>query len=309
MKVRYQRPVSYAALWALRIARFALLMFVAVFVAHRFGPLLTPHFVALAAFAAGLSAFAVLLALVGLLRLWQVAAIGGLACAWALVFSVLPLAVAGTVGLRLVERPAIHDITTDTADPPPFLSQPFVERGWLSRMEMVTEGDREAQIRAYPALTGRRYEGALDRVLLGVQSVVQKSGLEITIEEGMDNARPDLEDMKLPEPAATGEVAEGDLPETGPIPEARPEALPLPLTDASGVQRRAGDVLLQGEWKTIVAGLPFDVVIRLREGDETTFVDLRVASRYGANDLGLGAAFAEDFLHRLDAELLGIAGG
>jgi hypothetical protein len=36
--------------------------------------------------------------------------------------------------------------------------------------------------------------------------------------------------------------------------------------------------------------------------------DIRVASRYGAHDLGIGDEIAEDFLRRLDTELLGIAG-
>ena len=56
-------------------------------------------------------------------------------------------------------------------------------------------------------------------------------------------------------------------------------------------------------------GLRFDVVIRLREDAETTSVDIRVVSRYGSHDLGLSNRIAEDFLDRLDTELLGLAGG
>ncbi|MCY1248384.1 hypothetical protein D9M72_618090 [compost metagenome] len=88
------------------------------------------------------------------------------------------------------------------------------------------------------------------------------------------------------------------------MPAARPE---LSLEGAIA-GRRASDVVLQGEWRTLIAGFRFDVLIRLREEAETTFVDLRVASRYGPHDLGMGAAFADQFLRALDAELLGIAG-
>ena len=71
----------------------------------------------------------------------------------------------------------------------------------------------------------------------------------------------------------------------------------------------AEDLFVQGEARTFFLGLPFDIVIRLREDEETTSVDVRVAARYGTHDLGLSAEIAEDFLDRLDAELLGIAGG
>lgn len=65
---------------------------------------------------------------------------------------------------------------------------------------------------------------------------------------------------------------------------------------------------LQGETRTKIIGLPLDVVIRLHEEAETTLVDIRVASRYGAHDLGVSAGVAEAYLKALDAELLGIAG-
>ena len=67
-------------------------------------------------------------------------------------------------------------------------------------------------------------------------------------------------------------------------------------------------VRLQATTRTFALGLPFDVVIRLREEAETTLVDLRVASRFGPHDLGIGAEIAEHYMHALDAELLGIAG-
>ncbi|HXV31762.1 MAG TPA: DUF1499 domain-containing protein, partial [Sinorhizobium sp.] len=121
-------------------------------------------------------------------------------------------------------------------------------------------------------------------------------------EFGVENARADLEDLAV---RPSSGVDTGTEPQVIPVPAARP----APAGVDGGIPgRRSSDVVLQGEWRTLVVGFRFDVLIRLREEAETTFVDLRVASRYGPHDLGMGAAFAEEFLRALDAELLGIAG-
>lgn len=301
MMIKYERPTSHAAHWARRIARFAFGLFAAVLLAHRFGPLTTPHFVALAVFSAGLAALAVVLAAIGFVRLWQVAAVGGVASFVALLYAAIPIGAAGFALNEYFSRPAIYDVSTDTVTPPPWIRPPSAAQSWLKRPATVTPEDREAQIAAYPALTGRRYDGALDRVYQGVKIVAEKTGIRIVDEEGVENARADLEDLVAkPDDAAPADSEPGDVP----IPLSRPQTMPGEMSPG----RRSSDIVLQGEWRTLIVGFRLDVLIRLREEAETTFVDMRVASRYGPHDLGLGAAFANQFLHALDAELLGIAG-
>jgi hypothetical protein len=301
MMIKYERPISLAARWARRIARLAFGLFVAALLAHRFGPLATPHFLALSALSAGLAVLAVALAVIGFVRLWQVAAVGGGASFMALVYAVVPLGAAGYALGEYFTKPAIYDVSTDTVTPPPWIKPPDAQQGWLSRAAAVTPEDREVQIAAYPGLTGRRYDGALDRVFQGVKIVAEQTGIGIVTQEGAENAEADLEDMTVK--PADAAPADGD-PDDVPIPLSRPEI----VTSDMPPGRRSSDILLQGEWRSLIAGLRFDVLIRLREEAETTFVDMRVASRYGGHDLGLGAAFADQFLHALDAELLGIAG-
>ncbi|QRM56843.1 DUF1499 domain-containing protein [Sinorhizobium sp. BG8] len=300
MAIEYQRPVSYAAYWSRRLALFGLFLFLLSLLLHRFGPLTTPHFLAIAALSATLSFVAVLLAAIGLVRLWMVGAKGGKAAFLALLLSILPLGAAGAAGYAYFYRPAIFDVTTDTLDAPPWLKFPLAKQDWLPRPDYATARDRELQLAAYPGLTGRRYDGALDRVYQGVRKVAEENDIVITEESGLENILVDLEDLavdrsgKEPQSDEIGEV---------PIPLQRPS--PLPSADGIG---RSADVLMQGEWRTLIAGFRFDVMIRLREEAETTLVDIRVASRYGPHDLGMGAAFAEAYLKALDAELLGIAG-
>ncbi|WFU48371.1 DUF1499 domain-containing protein [Sinorhizobium terangae] len=300
MIIRYERPYSYAAHWARGLARIAFAIFALSLLAHRFGPLTTPHFLALASLSGVFALAGVLLAAIGLTRLWQVAAIGGIASLSALTYAAPPLGFFGFGAVQYLMRPKIYDVTTDTVTPPPWIKTPVAERSWLTRSPTVTPQDREAQIAAYPGLTGRRYDGALDRVFQGVRKVAGETRIATTAELGVENARADLGDLAVQGGAGVDTNREPDV---IPVPAARPapDLDPLP-------GRRSTDVVLQGEWRTLIVGFRFDVLIRLREEAETTFVDVRVASRYGAHDLGMGAAFAEEFLRALDAELLGIAG-
>ncbi|MCF6369879.1 DUF1499 domain-containing protein [Rhizobium halophilum] len=304
MTVRYVRPISHSAYAARRIASGALVLFVLTTLGHRFGPLRTPDFLALILLAAAIAAASVPLAMVGLVRLWQKGAEGGLASAKALVYAAVPLAVVFAGAVPYMTRPALHEVSTDTEEPPAFLVDPDYDQEWLSGRNAVTLAERRAQTRAYPGLTGRRYEGALDRVLEGVEAAAFSSRVTLEARQAEGLVLP--EDDEEPADAEVTLV----LPQAVPVPVPRPGPRP-PRQETvlnEEVLAPAGELLIQGEARTLLFGLPFDIVIRLREDEETTSVDVRVASRYGAHDLGLSAEIAEDFLDRLDAELLGIAG-
>ncbi|OQP84179.1 hypothetical protein BTR14_20455 [Rhizobium rhizosphaerae] len=315
MKILYERPVSAAARWSRRIGRFSAGLLVITGLAHWLHAVTTPHMIALALLAAGLAAVAALLGVIGLVRLWQVAAVGGIAACVGLAYALIPLGVAGYGLYRFLDRPALTEVSTDTTEPPPWIAPPAAAQGWLPRPVVLLAPERQAE--AYPTLTGRRYDGALDRVFAAVKTVAAASHLKITEERGTENAAADLEDMPAnpdPKPApprrgAPRAAPAGDAdPCNVPIPSARPD----PGSEILMPGQRASDILLQGEWRSPVTApltaVPFDVAIRLREEAETTFVDLRVSVRYGPHDLGFGAAYAETFLRALDAELLGIAG-
>lgn len=71
---------------------------------------------------------------------------------------------------------------------------------------------------------------------------------------------------------------------------------PLP-TDAD-----AGEVVIEVEAPTWLVRLPADAAIRLTDEGESTFVDMRLAARYGLHDLGDGARRIRAFMADLDAE-------
>ncbi|WP_434729878.1 DUF1499 domain-containing protein [Rhizobium binae] len=301
MAIRYDRPVSSAARFSRLLGAFSLVLALAVLIAHRFGGLATPYLVLLLIVAAGCALLAALLAAIGLRSLWVSGAEGGLAALAALIYAAFPLGIGAFAAERYLTLPDIHDVSTDPVAAPDWLSAPKADQIWLKR-NLVTPEDREKQISAYPELSGRRYEGALDRVLEAVRKVAKQSGFTIVKSSGTGEPDGGLEDR--PANSASGDDAVTDAPGLIPVPTPRPYD-----DDVAKLIRGANGVTLQATTRTLILGLRFDMLIRLREEAETTFVDIRVASRYGQHDLGFSAEVAGDYLKALDAELLGIAGG
>lgn len=60
---------------------------------------------------------------------------------------------------------------------------------------------------------------------------------------------------------------------------------------------------------SLIFGFASDAVIRITDEGETTYVDMRSASRYGVHDLGSNAGRIRSFLDSLDDEVASRAGG
>lgn len=309
MAIRYLRPRSVASVWSCRVAILALTLFGVGVVVHRSGALATPYFAALFAVAVVLSLIGLVLAAAGLFRLWHVGAKGGRAALLGIVCAVGVLAPAGHILWSYLTRPHLFEVTSNAGDVPAWIEAPRVEQMWLPRPAETSAAMRGRQLSAYPAVTGRRYEGALDRVLPAVEAAMAAVRLSVVAERGTDRILAPLVSIVGSEP--DGEAAGDALPASVPLPIARPPR----TTDVSepGSDLPAGDdgldVLFQAVHRSPVFGLSSDVVVRLTEEAETTFVDIRIAARFGSHDLGAGAALAEAFFDELDRTLIGIAGG
>lgn len=69
-----------------------------------------------------------------------------------------------------------------------------------------------------------------------------------------------------------------------------------------------GDSFIEALAHTTFLAFPVDVSIRITDEGDTTYVDMRSASRYGRHDLGDNARRVSDFLVALDAAVAGAAG-
>ncbi|WP_320199111.1 DUF1499 domain-containing protein [Agrobacterium sp. rho-13.3] len=303
MTVRFVRPVSYAAYLSRYLGLSALVLFLIAAPLHRFGPLTTPDFISLALISAAIAGVAFVLAIIGLQRLWSAGAKGGLWSLYALVLSAVPLGIVGFATFLYWQKPQIYDVSTDVADAPNWLSIPTANQQWLPRPAIISKADRDLQAAAYPTLAGHRYEGAIDRVYTAARKVAKAQRIRIIHTDGLIGSLPDVQPgiPKQDQTEGATDTPVEDLPTNVPVPLARPADAPAPtFFNGSGI------VLLQGDVRTLIWGQRFDILIRLREDTETTLVDVRVASRFGPHDLGMGAEIAEAYLDALDAEMQGL---
>lgn len=65
----------------------------------------------------------------------------------------------------------------------------------------------------------------------------------------------------------------------------------------------ASEISIEMEAPSFVLRFPADAVVRLSSEDEATFVDMRMAARFGQHDLGAGARRIHAFMTALAAEL------
>lgn len=283
MKIRYERPVSHAASWARRLGLFVMLLFLVSAALHRLGMIASETFAALLALSGVIAVLTLLLSAQGLLRLWMVGAKGGVASVSGLFFSLVVLVPVGLLAFRFYTLPPLNDISTDRVDPPEFL-EPVQQRMISLPFLGSASGSYEGQVEAYPRVTGRRYDGAVDRVLEAVREVAE-------------NTRISILRVSVPVTEPPADQIEGSVIDRG----ENPSPGQNNSTAASPV------ILLQGESRAMILGLESDVSIRLSEEAETTYVDVRSVSRFGPHDLGTNAEIITAFLAALDAELLGIS--
>ncbi|WP_417426425.1 DUF1499 domain-containing protein [Hoeflea sp.] len=305
MPFRYQRPPSVAAAWSRKIGRFALLLAFTAVLFHRGGLLTLPNTVAVILLATFLAAVVLGLAVIGFFMLWHIGAKGGHAAFSGMVMALLVLAPVGVATSRYITLPAIHDVSTDVEQPPEWLEPQEITPSWLPRSDGDAPVAREQQVLSYPKVAGRRYDGAIDRVLLAVRAAaaerkwipVANIGVEALV-DGLEPTSETVSDEQL-EQIASGEAD----PARAPVPLQRPDI------ESGVIESLPTYAVLQYRTRTLVLGIPQDVLIRLSEEEETTFVDMRAATRDGNHDLGLNADLIRGFLHDLDVRLLGIAGG
>lgn len=312
MSVRFVRPVSRSAFLSRYFGLISITLTLLSFVLHRIGMLSTPDFLAVQVVGIGFALAALFLASLGLRDLWVHGARGGMACVQTLILIALPIGLTVFLMVQHITRPALYEVSSDIADVPQWLAPPVIDQKWLKREDAVAPQLRQAQQEAYPEFASHRYDGAIDRVYAAVRKVAKSKKITITVISGMPGAVPDQaltvrEPEELPEDDGF-EFAPEDLPTNVPVPSLRPQNSLSLLVQPEEPDAPQPDevVVLQGYMVNFVLGLPYNLVIRLKEEGQTTLVDLRMVADYGSNDFGLGMLMAKQYFAALDAEMQGL---
>ncbi len=146
----FEEPVSRAAIWSRRLAWFSLAVLLLSVLLVR---LREPSIEGLAPIA---GAYVFVLAALGLavlafIRIWQQGHRGVGIASGALLLLLIPLAPAGYVGLKLLTRPTLADVSTDIDDPPGFSRSQAALTARAGRVPPDVPAERRRlQRQAYP---------------------------------------------------------------------------------------------------------------------------------------------------------------
>jgi uncharacterized protein (DUF1499 family) len=181
-----EEPVSRAALWAPRVAWFALAVTVMAVAVIRFG--LVELMPGVAALVAGLflAVEAAGLALFAFVRIWMEGRRGLGMAIRGLVLALLILGYPGYFAVRALIRPPLNDISTDIDDPPTFSrSRAALEaRGGRIPPDVAPEA-RRLQRQAYPQIAPLTLDLPAEQVYDLVRRAAQSRGWQI-----IEAARP-----------------------------------------------------------------------------------------------------------------------
>lgn len=168
--------------WAVRIAGIAVALIAIAILLHRLFDLPTPVALNLIMLALAGAVLAILLAIFGLIRVWQRGYHGAGNALVAIAVSVAILMWPVSLLPTIQRLPEINDITTDTANPPPFRAL-AENRPAGAQSPDYNPAFAEIQRKSYPDLRTLSVNRAADEVVTLVAQTLRRSRMEVVREE------------------------------------------------------------------------------------------------------------------------------
>jgi hypothetical protein len=297
MKAVIERRESRAARWSGRLATFTTVLLLVAGLSHRFGILETVPFLGVLLIAGLLAAIGLGFAFAGFADLWERGERGGRRALAAMIVCCVLLAPYALSAWRVLEHPRLADVATDLDDPPVFRSLATRRPAFSNTLAGIDASRAQAIRTGYPDLLGRRYPVSPDRVSEQVLALIAERGWRVAAMHGLADAPP---------PAAGDEPVEAPPPAPDPGPaaaEADPPPVPGDAAAAPEGGGAGGEMSIEVRAFSPWLRFPADVVVRLTDEGESTFVDMRSASHFGQHDLGDNADRIRGFLADLDARM------
>jgi hypothetical protein len=171
-----ERRVTRAAGWARRTGAFALVLSVTAALSHCYSLLDTPAFLTVLTLVPVIACAALVFAGVAFHRFWNDGDLGGFDLGVGTLLALIVLAPFLFAGYRAAVLPMLADISTDTADPPSLVQAAAARGSGMNRVLPIAPPAAAEQARAYPNVTGRRYDLPFDQALEVVEAVMAAKG-------------------------------------------------------------------------------------------------------------------------------------
>lgn len=280
LRRKFPRRHSVAAEWSPRLAKSALVIFIFALLTHRFDVVGLPMAVLLILTALMLALLAICFSMRGIYTLWMYGYKGGGAALYGAALALIVVFPVVFVLAYAMPMPKLYDVSTDVETPAQFRS--------AQNLSTMPAGNPENNLMNYYATL-----------------LLNKSGLAGLITD--NRLRSHQYRNGLQQLAAYPEVV-GHLYDGSPDHVLRGVNTVLnnmgwTVVAHHGVAGEDQELTVEALAKTTYLGIKSDVVIRLRDEDEHTLVDMRSVSHFGSYDLGMNADFIMQFFNELDLEM------
>jgi len=190
----HERRVSYATVWARRLALFSAVLLLTAATAHRIGYLATQDLFPVLGAVVGIALLALVFAARALALFWRYGGKGGSVLLFAVLVALLVLTPFVVTAYRGLTLPMLNDVSTDTDDPPEMPLASTARTAGMNQIEPFTAERRKQQQDSYPAATGRRYEAPIAQVAEVVNEVLDARGWPVV---GAREVPPDASEITL----------------------------------------------------------------------------------------------------------------
>ncbi len=175
----FEERRSWAASWSRRLAVFDLVLAAVAILAHRLQLIQTPPFFWVVGLVMVIAMLSLLLAAAGFQRVWYLGERGGGDIALAILICAVLMAPVAIGGWLAWTTPALSDISTDLGDPPRLTAAAAFRDSGMNPVAPITPEQGATQEKAYPAITGRRYEAPFEQIAGAVDGLMKLRGWEI----------------------------------------------------------------------------------------------------------------------------------
>ncbi|WP_336276330.1 DUF1499 domain-containing protein [Bartonella sp. CB178] len=170
MKKRYFRLNSKAAVWSPRFGGLAFLILLFSVLLQRFSVIYVAEFMALIKISFFFVVISIFLGAKALQSLWMYGSRGGMKALRGIVYSLITAVPLALFFILWFLSPAVYDISTDTQKPPSFFQA--IRPDDALPLESILTKQAALQISKWPEMSGRRYDGSLERIQESVLNVL-----------------------------------------------------------------------------------------------------------------------------------------